>query len=111
MEKAYELVVAIVTRGTGEKAIAAAVEAGAKGSTILSGRGSGSFDVKKVFGLAMEHEKDVLLVAAPVEISDKVADVIGEVVDVEKPGNGIVLVLPIKRGLGLSKLIPALQQG
>lgn len=106
MEQAYELVVAIVTRGMGEKTIAAAVEAGAKGSTILSGRGSGSLDVKKVFGLAMEHEKDVVLIAAPVEISDTVADVIGRISDVEKPGNGIVLVLPIKRGIGLSKLIP-----
>lgn len=106
MEQAYELVVAIVTRGMGEKAIAAAVEAGAKGSTILSGRGSGSLDVKKVFGLAMEHEKDVVLVAAPVEISDTVAEVIGRVSEVGIPGNGIVLVLPIKRGIGLSKLIP-----
>ncbi|MDL2307518.1 P-II family nitrogen regulator [Desulfovibrio sp. OttesenSCG-928-C06] len=105
MEQTYELVVGIVPRGMGEKVVAAAVEAGAKGSTILSGRGSGSVDVKKIFGLAMEHEKDVVLVASPADISNNVADVIGKVADVEKPGTGIVLVLPIKRGLGLSKLI------
>lgn len=104
----YELVLAIVNRGKGERAIAAAVEAGARGSTLLSGRGSGSVGVKHIFGLAMEHEKDVVLIAAPVSISDQVADAIDRVAELNVPGNGILLVMPIKRGIGLAKLIPGL---
>ena len=107
MNQAYELVIAIVNRGTGDKAIEAAVAAGAKGSTIMSGRGAGSEAATHVFGLAVEHEKDVVLIAAPTEISDKVADAMDQAVDINTPGNGIILVLPIKRGLGLRKLLPS----
>jgi nitrogen regulatory protein PII len=106
MHQIYELVVAIVRRGMSEKAVAAAVQAGAKGSTILSGRGSGTVSVLKVYGLAMEVEKDVVLIATPADISDKVVDAIDNVVNIKVPSNGIIVVLPITRGLGLDKLIP-----
>jgi nitrogen regulatory protein PII len=108
MSQTYELVVAIVRRGLGEKAVAAAVQAGAKGSTIISGRGSGTASVLKVYGLAMEVEKDVVLIAAPAEISENVVEAIDSVADVNVPSNGIIIVLPIKRGLGLNKLVPGI---
>ncbi|MDR1243087.1 MAG: P-II family nitrogen regulator [Deltaproteobacteria bacterium] len=106
MCQTYELVVAIVKRGLGEKAVASAVQAGAKGATLLSGRGSGTASVLKVYGLAMEIEKDVVLIATPAELSRNVADAIDRVAEVEKPGNGLILVLPVKTGIGLDKFIP-----
>jgi nitrogen regulatory protein PII len=108
MAQTYELVVAIIKRGMGEKAVAVAVQAGAKGSTIITGRGSGTASVVELYGLAMEYEKDMVLIAAPEEIIDTVVNNINNIIHVEVPGNGIILVLPIKRGLGLNKLIPEL---
>ncbi|MDR2892901.1 MAG: P-II family nitrogen regulator [Deltaproteobacteria bacterium] len=109
MDEAYELVVAIVNRSASNKAVEAAIAAGAKGSTIISGRGAGSEAAIHIFGLAVEHEKDLVLVACSTEISGKVADTIDKAIDTSIPGNGIILVLPIKRSLGLGKILPAMK--
>lgn len=110
MNQTFELVVAVVKRGMGDKAVAAAVEKGAKGVTIISGRSAGSDDAEHVFGLAIEPERDVILAPAPRGISDKVAEAIDEVADVNVPGNGFIMILPVGRGMGLSKLVPGFNQ-
>jgi nitrogen regulatory protein PII len=106
MNQTFELVVAVVRRGMGDKAVAAAVEKGARGVTIISGRSAGSDEAERVFGLAIEPERDVILATSPCGISDKVAEAIDEVADVTTPGNGYILILPVARGLSLSKLVP-----
>ena len=110
MNRTFDLVLAVVKRGMGDKAVAAAVEKGAKGVTIISGRSAGSDAVEHVFGLAIEPERDIILAAAPRGISDQVAEAVDAVAAVNTPGNGFILILPVGRGWGLSKLVPDFNQ-
>ena len=91
----------IVDRGKGEAAVDAATKAGARGATIISARGSGIHETSKVFNMEIEPEKEIVLIVLKKDITEKVVSAIGDELDIEKPGNGIMFVQDIKQVYGL----------
>ena len=65
---------------------------GVKGGTILHGRGSGSDEIVKLFGMVIEPEKELILIVTSSEIIDKVIDNLHEGLQLDIPGNGIIFV-------------------
>ena len=61
MERAFELIVAIVNRGFSDLVMDAARKAGASGGTILHGRGTGVHEAAQFFGVAIQPEKELVL--------------------------------------------------
>ena len=59
----FELIVTIVNKDYATALMDAAREVGAKGGTILNARGTGDHSVEKLFGLTIQQEKEVVLVA------------------------------------------------
>lgn len=56
---------------------------------------------KKLFNLALEPEKEILLVLAKEEPSEKIINQIEAAVNITAPGNGILFGLNVKRVHGI----------
>ena len=61
MSAKLSLVVSIVRKGWGSTVLDASIKAGARGGTVLFGRGAGINEREKIFGVSIEPEKEVLL--------------------------------------------------
>ncbi|NLL56222.1 MAG: P-II family nitrogen regulator [Clostridiales bacterium] len=101
----YSLLVAIVERGYCETVMKAAKTAGAKGGTVLHGRGTGSLDATKVLGITIEPEKDIVLIVTDKSIRKDIMKAIYQEVGLTTEGKGIVISLPVEDIIGLSSLV------
>ncbi len=64
---AYELIVAITSEGCTDMVMNAARAAGARGGTVLHGKGTGSRDTQKFYNISIAEEKEVVLIVAAAE--------------------------------------------
>ncbi|HBK84581.1 MAG TPA: transcriptional regulator [Firmicutes bacterium] len=103
----HDLIVTIVKRGHADQIVKASKEAGAEGATILYGRGSGIHEQKKLLGIAIEPEKDIILTVIHRDKSDAVLQAINAAGEMSKPGTGIAFVLELKKVAGISHLLRA----
>lgn len=62
---AYELIVVIANEGRTDTVMNAARAAGARGGTVLHGKGTGSEAAMKFFNISIADEKEVILIVAP----------------------------------------------
>lgn len=101
--EAYSLLIAIVRRGFAEKVMIAAQEAGAKGGTIINGRGTGSLDASKFLGVSIEPEKEIILIITEKSIKKEIMIAINKAAGLSTEGNGIVISLPAEDVIGFSQ--------
>ena len=97
----YEAIFTIVDKGLSDNVLEAAEIAGSRGGTIIHGRGSGTTEKEKLFNIEIEPEKDIILILAKIEESEKIVNSIKEMLDITKPGAGIIFTLDVNRTLGL----------
>jgi len=96
------LIVSIVRRGWGSTVLEASVKAGARGGTVVFGRGGGINEQEKIFGMSIEPEKEILLTIVH---PDQVQHVLGEIVraaELNETGRGIAFVLPVESVVGVA---------
>jgi len=94
------LIVTVVMKGWGDTVIEASMKAGAEGGTIVFGRGVGIHEKKKIMGIPVEPEKEIVLTVTP---PDKADDILNEIVKATRlgePRRGIAFTLPIDRFVG-----------
>lgn len=89
----YDCVVAILNRGLAERAIELARDVGARGATILHGRGSGGHDMR-MFNVEVQKEKEAVLWLVDTRISDQVAERLYHGLDLGGEGGGTVFTIP-----------------
>ena len=58
------LIVSVVRKGWGSTVMDASVRAGARGGTVMNGRGAGIHEQEKIFGMSIEPEKEIVLTIA-----------------------------------------------
>ena len=97
----YEVVFTIVDRGLGEDVVDAANAAGARGATIINARGSGIHEKDMFFSMAIEPEKEIVMIIIKKEKSDAIIESIKESMKIDEPGKGIMFVLDVNRTSGL----------
>jgi len=101
----YDLIVTIVNRGFSDKVVDASKQAGAEGGTILFGRGTGIRENKRLLGIRIEPEKEIVLTAVPQEITEKVLSAIITALKLDQPGAGIAFVVQLKQIAGICHLL------
>ncbi|MCU0638116.1 MAG: P-II family nitrogen regulator [Methanothrix sp.] len=94
------LIVTIARKGWGDAVLDASKKAGAEGGTVVFGRGCGIHENKTLLGMMIEPEKEIVLTVVPKAIADKVLDAVVAGAELEEPGNGMALVLPIAKVAG-----------
>lgn len=99
----YHVINVIVDKGRAEDVITAAEQAGSKGGTILNARGAGVHETSRLFAMDIEPEKEVVLILAETDASDRIIESISRALHMDEPGNGILYVQNTSRTYGLFK--------
>lgn len=99
------LIVTIVRKGWGSTVLDASVAAGSRGATVLFGRGAGVNEKERIFGMAIEPEKEIVLTVTRTEKVERILAAITAAVDLDKPGNGIAFVMPVDKVVGIAHLL------
>ena len=108
MSNEHKLIVTIIKKGKAEKIVEAARKAGARGGTILHGRGVGVHECKKIMGIPIEPEKEIVLTIIHEELAQEVLQAIIEAGNLNQPGKGIGFVLDVEKVVGVACLLEQL---
>lgn len=87
---------AVVNRGKANAVLRKAQECGAKGGTIFLGEGSVQSKILEKIGLTESH-KEILMVSASDELSDKLHEMISTTFSFSKRNRGISFTIPFRR--------------
>ncbi|MGI5836698.1 MAG: P-II family nitrogen regulator [Chloroflexota bacterium] len=98
---ALQLIVTIVRKGKAETVMDAARQAGAEGGTILNGRGTGIHEKASILGMAIEPEKEIVLILTPKAKVQRILESIGNSIEIEKPGRGLAFVIDVEKVIGI----------
>ncbi|MCG8564581.1 MAG: P-II family nitrogen regulator [Desulfobacterales bacterium] len=103
----FKLILSSVKADITDKIVDAAKGAGAKGATIIPGRGTGIHEAKTFFGLSLEAQTDIAMFVIEEHSVQAVLDAIKEAGKFHEPGTGIAFVVPVDQVVGLESQIDA----
>lgn len=101
MKKAYKCILAIVNNGFSETAMDTAKACGAKGGTILHGRGTASKEAEKIFNISIQPEKEIVMILAKTELVDAILKGLYTAIGTATQAQGIAFALPVDEVVGL----------
>ena len=96
------LIVSIVRKGWGSTVLDASVKAGARGGTVLFGRGAGINEQEKIFGMSIEPEKEIVLTVVRADKAHAILDEIVRAAELNDTGRGIAFVIPVDKVMGVA---------
>ena len=99
----HEVIFAIVNAGYAEEAMHIAREEGARGGTIISGRGVAREKEAAFFGITIHAEKEILMLVVEKDIRDKVLHALYKQMGMQQKAQGIVFSLPVSDVAGLAQ--------
>ena len=102
MKFTHEAIVCIVNSGFSEAVMDAAKKFGARGGTVLNGRGTAGKDAEKFFGISVQPEKEIVLIVVPAEYKDNILHALYKEVGLESEGQGIAFSLPVDSVVGIT---------
>ena len=97
----HELIMCIVNTGFSETVMEAAKDAGARGGTILNGRGTANKEAESFFHIAIQPEKEVVMILVDSKIKDAVLHALYQKAG-DTMGQGIAFSLPVDDVVGLT---------
>lgn len=98
----FDLIITVVNRGYATDVIQISRKAGARGGTIICGRGAGIHEDKRIFGIPIEPEKEIILTIIEHDRTDGVLEAIKKELKLDEPGKGIAFVLDVEKVVGLT---------
>ena len=99
--KKYEVVFCIINAGFSDTVMTAARKAGATGGTILKGRGIAGREAEELYKIAIQPEKEVVMILVPKNIKDAVLRSVNDYAGLNTDGQGIAFSLPVEKAIGL----------
>ncbi len=94
-------IVAIVERGKADKIVSRAKKVGAKGATILYGRGTGQSEALRFLNIHIEASKEIIIILTEMDKYKSIYEAIIEAGRLKEPGTGIIFTLPVSNLMGL----------
>ena len=101
----FDLIMLIVEEGYAEQAMSSAKKTGAKGGTLIHGRGLGTKEATKFLGITIEPEKDIVMILVNKKEKMKIMEKLTESVGLSTPGRGICFSVPVDNVVGFSEHI------
>lgn len=105
LKQDFNLIVAIVSKGFCDVVIDASKRAGAEGATIINARGSGIHEQDTFLGVAIQPEKEIVLILVKKITRKKVMREIVKSCGMTDEGRGMVFSLPVDEIGGISHLL------
>ncbi len=106
MEYTHEVIVCIVNAGFSEAVMDAAKEYGAGGGTVLFARGTAPKEAESFFKIAVQPEKEMVMILVEKEIKDDILHALYKSVGLKTRGQGIAFSMPVDSVVGLSPRRP-----
>lgn len=103
MKKAYKCIMAIVNNGFSDVVMETARALGAKGGTVLHGRGTISKDAEKFFNITIQPDKEIVMILAKTELVDPILKGLYGSVGTSTPAQGIAFALPADNVIGIDE--------
>ena len=98
----HEVIFCIVNAGFSDEVMDAAREYGARGGTVIHGRGTANKESEKFFGITVQPEKEVVLIVVSKDIKEKVLHALYKSVGLDTRGQGIAFSLPVDGAVGFT---------
>ena len=98
----HEVIFAIVNAGYAEEAMQVARDHGARGGTIISGRGVAREREAAFFGITINPEKELLMLVVDKSIRDGIFHALYQHMGMQQKAQGIIFALPVAEAAGLS---------
>lgn len=102
----HEVIFCIVNAGFSEAVMDAAKGAGARGGTILNARGTANKEAESLFHIAIQPEKEIIMILVSEEIKDDVLHALYQKAGLDTMGQGIAFSLPVDNVVGLTPWSP-----
>ena len=97
MSNKFELIVCIVNAGFSQNVMEAARAAGARGGTIVRGRGSANPEAEEFFNITIQPDKEIVLILVPRNVKDTILKAVYKNSGLPTEGQGIAFTLPVER--------------
>ena len=97
MDNKYELIVCIVNAGFSQNVAEAATKAGARGGSVIKGRGTANPEAEEFFNISIQPNKEVVFILVTADIKDAVMRSIYKESGLSTNGQGIPFSLPVSR--------------
>ena len=100
----YEIILAIANEGHTDTVMDAARAVGARGGTVLHGKGTGSKDAEKFFRVSIAQEKEVILIVAKADEKTAIMKSIVKNAGTDTEAGAVVMSLPVSAVAGFGML-------
>lgn len=100
----FECVVTIVDGGFSEYVVDAAKEVGAKGATIINGRGSTSKDNDSFYKLNIQPDKSIIIILCKKEQTKNIIEAINRKAGLNTKAHALSFVLPVEEAVGMAEI-------
>ena len=77
---------------------------------MIHARGTANSEVEKKFEIAVQPEKEIVMILVPTELKDDILHGLYRAVGLKTPGQGIAFSMPVDAAVGLSEVAPADKQ-
>ena len=102
MKYKHEAIFCIVNSGFSEAVMDAAKKYGARGGTVINARGTASKHAETFFHIAIEPEKEIVMILVPTNIKNDILNALYDEVGLNTDGQGIAFSMPVDGVVGLS---------
>lgn len=97
----HEVIFVVVENHRGEEVVEIANSYGAKGATIIHGRGSGLHEKGSIFNITIEPEKEIVMLLVSKDKHAEIIDGLSSDLNIDEPGNGIIFSAGVSQAFGL----------
>ena len=98
----HEVIICIVNSGFSESVMDAARELGARGGTVIRGRGTANAEAEKLYGIVIQPEKEIVMILVDSALKNDILHALYKSVGLNSPGQGIAFSMPVEDVVGLS---------
>ena len=98
----YELIICIVNTGFTDTVMDAARDVGARGGTVIHGRGTANKEAEEFFHISVQPDKEMVMILVPSEIKDDVLHAVYQHAGLKTAGQGIAFSMPVTNVVGIS---------
>jgi len=98
----FDLIFAVVNHGYSDEFMNTAREAGASGGTVINARGQAHEGAVKFFGIAVQDEKEIILILTSREKKVAIMQAVSEAHGLNSKAHGIVFSVPVDNVIGPS---------
>ena len=100
----FECILTIVDGGYSDCVVEAAKEAGAKGATIINGRGSTSKENDSFYKLNIQPDKQIILILSKHEQTKSIVESINKKAGMNTKAHALSFVLPVEDAVGMAEI-------